>query len=282
MNNHHTIEEKVMKEIKKGSVKLRSRYLFLVEKCGMGSALTLSVLLAILVCSLVLLYLTSSDNLGYLTFGNSGVSAFLESFPFLLMAMLVLLMFIAGILIKKSDISYKRPFGYYALGLVGIVVVAGVLVSATSIDERIEDEAYGTHVPGILFRPFLMQGVDDRQRGVVGRVIEVGDGYIRIQTPQTVKEVDVRTLQTRMSEPLIEGLFVMAIGEGNADAFTAKDIRTIGSMDMPMIRRGVHRHFGFFMGFPIKPEDEVCLRDCIQEQTDRQKCRELCLNSILK
>ncbi len=282
MSNHTTIEEKVMKEIKQGSVKLRSRYLFLVEKFGMGSVLALTVLLAILFCSLALLYIKSSDNLGYLSFGNRGVLAFLESSPYFLMAMLIVLVFFAGFLIKKSDISYKKPFGYYALGLVGVVVCAGVLVSATSIDERIEDEAYSQRVPGIFFRPFLRQGIDDRQRGIVGRVIEVGDGYVRIQTPQAIKNIDVRTLQTRTAEPLIEGLFVMAIGESSVDTFTAQDIRTIGSMDMPMIRRGVHRHFGSFMGFPLQPEDEVCLRNCIREQPSRQRCREICLHRRLK
>ena len=276
------MEEKVMKEINQGSVKLRSRYLFLADKLSMGSVLALTVLLAILFCSLALLYLKSSDNLGYLSFGNRGVLAFLESFPYFLMAMIIVLMFFAGFLIKKSDISYKNPFGYYALGLVGVVVLAGVLVSATDIDERIEDEAYSQRVPGIFFRPFLRQGINDGQRGIVGRVIEVGDGYIRIQTPQAIKNVDVRALQTRRAEPLIEGLFVMAIGEGSVDTFTAQDIRTIGSMDMPMIRRGVHRHFGPFMGLPLQPEDEVCLRDCIREQSSRSRCREICLNRILK
>src|SRR3989338_8494632 len=124
MNNHTIMEEKVMKEINQGSVKLRSRYLFLADKLSMGSVLALTVLLAILFCSLALLYLKSSDNLGYLSFGNRGVLAFLESFPYFLMAMIIVLMFFAGFLIKKSDISYKNPFGYYALGLVGVFLLS--------------------------------------------------------------------------------------------------------------------------------------------------------------
>jgi len=57
------LEKNVMDKIKTGRVKLRSRYVFLAEKLGLGSALALSFMLAALFFSLFLSYLKASDNL---------------------------------------------------------------------------------------------------------------------------------------------------------------------------------------------------------------------------
>ena len=71
------IEDKVMSEINSGRVKLRSKYIFLAEKLGIGSAFALSALLGVLFFTLVLYYLRASDNLRYLSFGSRGLFAFL-------------------------------------------------------------------------------------------------------------------------------------------------------------------------------------------------------------
>ena len=42
------LEDKVMSEIKSGRVKLRSKYIFLAEKLGVGSVLVFTILLAVL------------------------------------------------------------------------------------------------------------------------------------------------------------------------------------------------------------------------------------------
>ena len=97
MFKNNKIEEKVMAEIKSGKVKLRSRYVFLAEKLGIGSAFIFSVFLAVLFFTLVLFYLQASDNLGYLSFGSRGMFAFLETFPYLLVATLIICVFIAEI-----------------------------------------------------------------------------------------------------------------------------------------------------------------------------------------
>ncbi|KKU25722.1 MAG: hypothetical protein UX39_C0021G0004 [Candidatus Magasanikbacteria bacterium GW2011_GWA2_46_17] len=242
--SNNELEKKVMSEITSGRIKLRSKYIFFAEKLGLGSAFVLSVLLAVLFFNLALFYLKASDNLSYLSFGSRGVLAFLGSFPYLLIVSMVVFIFLAGLLLKRSDVSYKKPFGYLALGLVGFIMLSGSVMAFSGIPERIERESYSQRPSGRIFRPFMRHGLGERRRGVAGRVVETGDGYINIQTPRSVVKVVLSALQNQPSEMPATGKFVTAIGEKKGDVFMALNIRVMNERDLPMIRRGVHRRFG--------------------------------------
>jgi len=246
LNEENKIEERVMDKIKSGRVRLRSKYVFWAEKLGLGSALALSFLLAVLFFSLFFFYLKASDNLAYFSFGSRGFFVFLESFPYALVAVLVVLVFLAGYLIKKSDWSYKKPFGRWALALAGLIMISGALLAYTKMAEMIENEAFGSRPLGVFFRPFLQPGLNERQFGIAGRVIEVGPDYVKIQTPQGTKTIDLKKIELPPRETLREGMFVMAVGENKGDTFEARLIRPAGGQDLPMIRREIHRRFGPF------------------------------------
>ena len=51
------LENSIMGKIKTGQVKIRSKYVFIAEKLGLGTAFALSVLLSILLFNLILFYL---------------------------------------------------------------------------------------------------------------------------------------------------------------------------------------------------------------------------------
>ncbi|MDD2758368.1 MAG: hypothetical protein PHD72_03285 [Patescibacteria group bacterium] len=243
----NNVEEKVMLQIKTGRVKLRSKYIFLAEKLGLGSALALSVMLAVLFFNLALFYLKASDNIGYLSFGSLGVFAFLESFPYALVAGLIILVFAAALIVKRGGYLYKKPFGRIAIGLVCFILIIGVILTFTDIAERIERRAFGPHPDGMFFRPFLGHGLDERTGGTAGRIIELGENYINIQSPRDITVVDLSHLEFPLQAPLSAGQFVIVVGERRDKIFMAKSLRIVGEGEMPMIRRGVHRRFGEFM-----------------------------------
>lgn len=240
------IENAVMNKITSGKVHLRSKYIFLAEKLGMGSAFILTALLAVLFFNLVFFYLRSSDNLAYLSFGSQGFLAFLESFPYLLVIFLILFIFVAGWIIKKSEVTYKKPFIYLALGLVGTIVIGGLILTYTGVSENIEKQTFESESAGFFFKPFLKFALEAHQRGVVGRIVEVGTGYIKVQTPRSEEKI-ILTNDTQLpTDKLTEGLFVVAIGSRDDGDFTASKLRLINEQDMQMIRRGIHRRFGQF------------------------------------
>lgn len=245
-NKPANIENRVMDKIKSGRIKLRSRYIFLAEKLSIGSVFILSALLAILFFNLALFYLRASDNLAYLSFGSRGFFAFLESFPYLLVAVFVLLIFVAGFLVKKSEWSYKKPFGYVAVGLIALVIIFGSVLALTNIAEQIERGAFGRHTAGKFFRPFFEHGLMEKRRGEAGRVIEVSENYAVIQTPRGLQKIDLGGLEDKPDQLPAVGSFIMAVGERKDDVFIAYGIRVVNEKDLPMIRRGVRRRFGDF------------------------------------
>lgn len=237
------IESKVMDEITSGRVKLRSRYIFLAEKLGLGSALALTILLAVLFFNLVLYYLKASDNIGYLSFGSNGLFAFLESFPYLLVVVFVFLILVAGYIFKKTNIAYKKPFGYMAIGLVLSVLLVGVVLTYTGIAEKIEEESYRGRPAGFLFRPFLKHGFDQRKFGVAGRVIELNKKNIVLQTPGGLIKIETLSGEDLWKKIAVNN-FIIAIGEKREDVFVVQKLRVIDEDDLPMIKHGVRRRFG--------------------------------------
>jgi hypothetical protein len=250
INNNQNIntdmEQKVMSEITTGKVKLRSKYVFWAEKFSLGSVFALDLLLAILFFNLVLFYFKASDNLIYLSFGSRGLYAFWESFPYGLVIILIILILIAGLLIKQSDVSYKKPFGYVSVGLIVFIMVLGIILTFTDIAERFENESYTLRPTGLILRRLLQDGFGDRGHSVAGRVLEVADGYILVQTPRSQVKLDLSNLE--MPLEIMPGYFIIAIGQRQDKVFVVRNLRVTGEREIPMIQRGVILHFG-----PLNP-----------------------------
>lgn len=289
MNNETTpkLEDKIMSKIKNGQVKLRSKYIFLAEKLGLESAFILSIALSVLFFNLFLFYLKETDNLEYLSFGSAGIFAFLESFPYLLTVSFVLFLFLAGYLVSKIDYSYKKPFKYFALSLIFIVMVAGGVLAYTDISEKIEEQAFGNRAPGIFFKPFINRALEPRRGGIAGKISKIGDGYLIIETPVGAQNVDIENLDSRMVEKFEKDQFIMAIGERKGDIFTARAMRIVDEERLPMIKRGIHRRFEGNMNNlnsmpmprdPLRYDEEAkrCMDDCIKTDEFPEKCFEEC------
>ena len=240
-NNTKELEKKIMSGIKSGKIKLRSKYIFWAKKLGLNSVLSLSIILAILFFNLVLFYMKSTDNLGYLSFGKNGLLAFLESFPYSLIIVFALFLLIAGYLITKTDWSYKKEFKYIALILVIIILLAGSILASTNLSENIERQVFLNKGTGLFFKPFFKRGLNLRDSGLVGEIYEIGKNYLIIDTPKGKQYLDLSQLRHK---PLPfkpeEGQLIIAIGARKDDIFTAYKIRLTKKNECPMIKRGIH------------------------------------------
>ena len=145
---------------------------------------------------------------------------------------------------KKSDITYKKPFGYLALALVGFIMVAGAILAFTNIAERIERGMRGPHPAGMFFKPFFGPGQGEGNRGMVGRVVNLEGQVITIQTPRNMQLINLNTLKEDVSEKIGVGAFVMVIGEKIPGIFNAEKIRIVHPDEMPMILENIHERFG--------------------------------------
>lgn len=240
------VEQKVMGDIKSGKVQLRSKYIFLAEKLGVGSAIILTALLAVLFFNLFLFYLKTSDNLAYLSFGQVGIFAFLESFPYLLVSNFILLIFVAGYFLKKSAFAYKKPFGIVALVLVVLVLAAGggLAFSKLGFNERVEREAFGPNPHMSFMRNFMSGGMDEMGRGIVGRVALIKNDHMIVQTPRSLETIYYAGLSAEKVRTTQVGDVAVFVGERKDGDFYAQDIRLLKKDDMPMIRRNILRRHG--------------------------------------
>jgi hypothetical protein len=246
--NNAPLEDKIMSEIRSGRITLRSRYVFLAETIGFGSAIVLSILMAILLLNLIFFYMRATDNLHYLSFGSRGTFAFLESFPYLLVSIFIVFVFAAGYLVKRSDITYKRPFGYVGASLALFVMASGAALAYTDIPRGIEERAFSGKGPFVVFRPFLERGVRPRDKGIAGQIIYIEMPKLQIRAPFGEVFMDISEAHYEDGTIFEEGLFIIAIGdmmqadEQTVPFFYTKALRIIGEEEIEMVRRGMERY----------------------------------------
>jgi len=277
------LEKNIMEKIDTGQVKLKSKYVFLAEKLGLGTAFAFSVVLSILLFNLTLFYMKETDNLQYLSFGKNGILAFLESFPYALVIAFILFMVLASYLTTKSDVSYKKPFGYIAASLIIFIMFLGGVLTYTKVAEQIE---MANHPFGI----FLMRGsLEMRDRGIAGIVFETGEDYLIVETPQGLRNISLNKMEEEIPE-IEKGKFVVAIGDTDEYDFIAESIRVLEKENMPIINRGINRKFiqkpneENIKTLPpelmyFKEKDKVCIKDCLELKIHPKKCFDDCLNA---
>lgn len=279
--NDEKLENSIMKKIKSGQVRLKSKYIFWAEKLGLGTAFALSVILATLFFNLILFYLKETDNLKYLSFGRFGVFAFLESFPYLLVIVFILLVILSGYLLTRSDVSYKKPFGYLAIGMVATIMIFGGILTYTNLGQRLESQARRGNEPvGMFFKPLT----DSRDNGVSGIVFEEGVDYLIIQTPQGLRRIETADIDV---SGIKKGQFVIAVGKGEDFNFKARKVKVVDREDMPAIDRGIDFKFGKFKegGADLMPpdllyfneEERGCIKQCL-EMKKKNECFKECHN----
>lgn len=271
------LENSIMGKIKSGKIGLKSKYLFLAEKLGLGTAFALSVLLSVLFFNLILFYLKETDNLKYLSFGKFGIFAFLESFPYLLVVVFVLLIGLSGYLITRSDISYKKPFGYLAVGLVVFIMLFGGILTFTNLAHGIEKQARIGGAAGMFLRPLT----DMRNSGVAGIVFESGNDYLILETPHGLRNIGIENVE---EVPLIEkGQFVIAVGSQDGHNFNVQRIKIIDKKEVPAIGRGIEFKFGPFTGGDINERNiKLIPSDLLNFDKQYRDCVKICFDSEIE
>jgi hypothetical protein len=285
MKDDKELEKLVMGKIKSGQVKLKSKYLFVAEKLGLGTAFGLTVVLSALFFNLILFYMKETDNLKYLSFGRDGIFAFLETFPYLIVVLFIILMVLASYLITKSESLYKRSYSHLVIFLILSIMFIGGMLTYTNVANEIERESL-KEGPGRFFRP-LIGPPDIRERGVSGLVYEKGEGYIIVKTPRGLINVSLSS-DNRVESALEEGKFIIAIGEKEGGVFIARKINVVEKGDIPSIERGITVRFKPFeggeecKGLPPMHFDESekqCIKDCLKGGICFRECIPRCIKS---
>jgi hypothetical protein len=266
------IEKNIINQIKKGGLKRRSRFLFLIQKIGLGSVIVATILFAVLIFSFLLVYLRATGNLSFLSFGTTGLLVFLESFPFLLLGVFVLFILIVGFVFKKNNIVYKIPFTYLAVFLLLLVLFSGSVLAFGRFQEKIENGIIENYSKPFM-KPFLHQPGEYTRKGLTGVVWEKGADYLLLKNMQGVYHLRVTDEKNKnILKDIKNNSLVTATGEWKEDFFEVKKIR-FQKNNMPSRFSGNIHQFEKKGSTPRKE----CLKECYFLKKAPEDCLQECL-----
>lgn len=224
------LEKKIMGEITSGRVTLRSRYLFMAEKLGLGSAMILTAILGSLLVALILWYMKNSETLSYLSFGSDGLLAFWESFPYGLIVGAILMIVLVGYILKKSGWVYQIPFGIMAIGAITGVTLIGVALAFTSVPEYIGKQESGP--AKMIFKPVLPANKPGKG-GMMGKIVEWENPRGVVLTPHGLRVINAEFAPKPEREKIVVGVVVMVVGRPHEEIFLVRHIRIIPKDRVP-------------------------------------------------
>ncbi|MFH1602140.1 MAG: hypothetical protein ABIB61_04245 [Candidatus Shapirobacteria bacterium] len=109
-----------MKEIKSKHLKMRPRIYFIFESIILSFGFILAIFLAVFFINVLFFHLRMR-------------SFYFPWLPFLVM---VASIFLGFVLLKKYDFSYKKPFLFLVLALVGGIFLLGLFLNLLRVNER--------------------------------------------------------------------------------------------------------------------------------------------------
>jgi hypothetical protein len=135
------IKTKVLDKIEKGDVHKRPKAYFIAQVllitllCVMGAALSIFIL------SFMIFSFYQSGEQFLLGFGTQGVITFFALFPWMLLILDILLFVFIEWLLRYFKFGYRIPVVWGLLGILGIALFGGIIVSLTSLHSTLLQKA---------------------------------------------------------------------------------------------------------------------------------------------
>jgi hypothetical protein len=120
-----TIKNNILKKIQSGEVKMRSRMEILAEKLGIGTGLLFLFLGLIIISGLVSYWFNLNSDLIFGGYGRYGLRIFTQTFPYAFVFTFIALFILLSLILRRFDLSYKKPFIAILSVIIGLVLVLG-------------------------------------------------------------------------------------------------------------------------------------------------------------
>jgi hypothetical protein len=220
-----TTQSSVMTAITAGSVKMHSRWYFMVQSAIFGVGILVMIGLVVYIVSLAVFVTDRSGVWQAPRYGWQGWLLLLRSVPWLLLVATVLLAVVLEFLARRFSFIYSRPLVYSFVVIVVAVSAAGALVAHTSLHESL---ARGTR--GIPFIRGWYKYYDPEQvRGAYrGRVVNALPSGFILESRSGHTTTIMITPATRLPpRPLRADDQVLIIGFGETSTISAWGIRLL-------------------------------------------------------
>ncbi len=234
MNNEpqkKSIHDSILKAIENGSVKMRPRWYFVGRTALLATGIVLLAFTLIYIASFIIFVMHQTGAWFVPSFGFRGVQAFLISLPWVLILISIMFIVILETLVRRYSFAYRRPLLYSALGVIGLVIVGGLVISATPLHSYFLRNAREGRLPiaGDLYRGYGMQRFHDIHPCTITGITK--NGFQAQYSDGTMITV-VITPETRLplGSDFKVGDSVVVFGEHESGAIEALGVRKIDQL----------------------------------------------------
>lgn len=127
-DNKINIKDKILTDINCGKISMRPRLEFTMRFVALVVLASSILLLSIFILNFLAFSIRVSHHESLLGFGARGIFSFLLIFPWMLLALDIVLILALEWLVRKFEFGYKMPVLYLLGGLFTITIVSGLLV----------------------------------------------------------------------------------------------------------------------------------------------------------
>jgi len=230
-----TIADKIRDKIKKGEIKMKSPFSVWAKKLGINSSIVVIVGLLTFTIGLILYWINSNNDLLFGGYGKPGLSSFVQSFPYIFMAIFAILFVFLALIFRTFDFSYKKPFFIILLLVAGGILILGWI----SIKQPLGQKLYKQE--GKMFRMEMM----NNSNAITGTVVEINQSKISIQNEDNKIVIINTNSRTHYSfgQPKM-GDQIRSVGTWNGDIFTAIGVRVFDETNPSTLGPGILRERG--------------------------------------
>ncbi len=222
------IEENILQAIKEGQLKMRPRWHFVLQGIlvAIGGFIVAAALLYLIS---FIIFMTQKTGVWFVpSFGLLGWYEFLYSLPWVLIVLIIAFILILELLVRRYSFAYRRPLLYSVLGLTVLVLCGGVVVSQTTLHQKLFHIAEKGHLPfaGPMYRDVGHRRLDKVHRGMVTLIMK--DGF-QMETERQEPYRVVIVPQTRLSRGarIERGDMVVVFGPSDHNTIIAIGIQEL-------------------------------------------------------
>jgi hypothetical protein len=218
-----TIKNKVIQKIKSGEVKMRTRTEIVSEKFGIGGGIVLLFLVLIIISAMVSYWFKLNSDLIFGGYGGYGFRIFTQTFPYAFVFTFIGLFLLLSIILRKFDISYKKPF----IGILSVIIGLVFVLGWFSLNNP-----YGRRFYQNEGKYFGMGRMINGTNSIYGKVVQVSGETIILQTQdgQNITIQISKETHYPFGSPK-EGDAVRTVGTWNGKYFEAVGIRVFDDDD---------------------------------------------------
>jgi len=228
-NSGNSITEKVVSRIERGELKMKPRAYFIAKSFLVIGLLSLFFLLLLYFASLVVFVLRINDIFLFRGIGFYAIRNVLISFPWYLALLIFVLILLVGVIGRKFQFVYRRPFIVSLLVISVVVIASSFLVEKSSLHYSFFRLAEQERLPvaGRMYRDLGNLDINDAYFGVL---LEKENDQWKMELDSGEKvdlKITEKTRGRRLYLQIEEGEKILVIGEMEEGVIDVISFRTV-------------------------------------------------------